>query len=126
MYHLPHWVRQKNLLQDRKNMMKKIALTAALALTALVLAFPAKAEPNPLNEFLEDLSASGFNITKSNESDILIVGLGICVDMLSGTSQSEEIEEVVNYGGLTEQVAAELVEAAVGNLCPTASAKYKT
>ena len=107
-------------------MMKKIALTAALALTALVLAFPAKAEPNPLNEFLEDLSASGFNITKSNESDILIVGLGICVDMLSGTSQSEEIEEVVNYGGLTEQVAAELVEAAVGNLCPTASAKYKT
>ena len=107
-------------------MMKKIALTAGLALTALVLAFPAKAEPNPLNEFLEDLSASGFNITKSNESDILIVGLGICVDMLSGTSQSEEIEEVVNYGGLTEQVAAELVEAAVGNLCPTASAKYKT
>ena len=46
--------------------------------------------------------------------------------MLSGTSQSEEIEEVVNYGGVTEQVAAELVEAAVGNLCPTASAKYKT
>ena len=108
-------------------MMKKIVSTAALALIALALATsPAKAEPNPLNEFLEDLSASGFNITKSNESDILIIGLGICVDMLTGTSPSEEIEEVVNYGGITEQAAAELVGAAVGNLCPTAAAKYKT
>jgi hypothetical protein len=106
-------------------MIKKIIATAVLSLSAIALAAPAGAESNPITEFFSDISDAGFSVTKSNEPYFLIAGLGICVDLLSGTPMQVEFAQVVNELGLTEQKAANLIKAAVVDLCPTAAATSK-
>jgi hypothetical protein len=102
--------------------MKKIISTVILAITALaLLAAPARAETNPVTEFLSDLSDAGFKVTSSNQSDYIIVGLGVCVDLLSGTPMSVELEGVMEHGGLSRSEATNLIKAAVVDLCPAAA-----
>ena len=100
-------------------MNKIIAGTAAAVFTAVALSAPAAA--NPINDYLEDVAdISGMAITETNEAEFVVIGLGICVDLLSGFTAREEYEEIVGFG-LTPSQAQQLIQAAVVDLCPNAS-----
>lgn len=100
-------------------MKKMIAGTAAAVLSAVALSVPANA--NQLNDYLEDVSdIAGMTVTESNEAELLVIGLGICVDLLSGFTVQEEYNQIMEFD-LTATQAQQLIQAAVIDLCPNAT-----
>lgn len=100
-------------------MKKMIAGTAAAVLSAVVLSAPANA--NQLNDYLEDVSdIAGMTVTESTEAELLVIGLGICVDLLSGFTAQEEYNQIMEFD-LTATQAQQLIQAAVIDLCPAAT-----
>lgn len=107
------------------NMMNK--LIAALAIpVAISMASAPVANATGFTDFLTDVSSiSGLTVTKSNEDTILVVGLSICLDLVSGVPVRSEYSDILD-AGFTATQAQELLTAAVINLCPQAAERRST
>lgn len=98
--------------------MKKILAMLGVGFAAAVIAAP-HANADPFNDYLSDIS-SDVNVNSVNESDFLIGGLAVCVDLLSGITLEQEYADIVD-AGINADIAAVLIEASVIHLCPAAA-----
>lgn len=96
--------------------MKKIAaLVGCLAVAGAVATAPA-ASGEAFDDYLTDVSNT-VNVTANNMEEMLIVGLAVCVDLLTGISITQEYRDLIDYGVSSDQ-AGNIIESSVIHLCP--------
>lgn len=106
-------------------MIKKL-IAASVAPLVISTAAASPAQASGFTDFLTDVSAiTGLTVTKSNEDAILVVGLSICLDLVSGVSVRSEYSDILD-AGFTATQAQEFLTAAVTNLCPQAAGRRST
>lgn len=91
----------------------------SLALTGLGIAgmiFPASASADRVDDYLVDVG--GTMEVDTYEAEAVAIGLGICVDLLTGSTVRDEFGELMSSGASPQQAQA-LIDAAVSWLCPS-------
>lgn len=99
--------------------MKKLLSVLVPVLAASLVFAPQASADDPFEDYLLDVS-NVIRVTSSNESDLLIGGLSVCVDLLSGITITQEYRDIVSVGIEPDQAAA-LIEASIIHLCPSAA-----
>lgn len=94
-------------------------LLAALALSPVIaISAPAVASADArVDDFLIDVRSAGLNVTSANETEVIALGLGVCVDLFNGFTINDEYNEMVN-AGVNAGVAQDFLAAVISDLCP--------
>lgn len=102
-------------------MKKVISAIVAGAGIAISLATASVASADSVDDYLIDTQGAGLD-TRDYEAEIVAIGLGVCVDLLTGSSVRQEFNELISAGASPDQSQA-IVDAAVSYLCPSATGR---
>lgn len=100
--------------------MKGLLIAAGAACSAVLAVAPVAAADTAAEEFSNNVSAAGFNITSDNQIAWLALGLAVCVDLFNGMTPGQVVTDAVDVG-MPRSEAQEFVAISVTGLCPSAA-----
>jgi hypothetical protein len=94
--------------------MKKIIIAAVLIALCTGMG---TARADGLNQYIADLNANGFNVTRDHYADAWVLGLGVCVDLFNGSTITDELKSLGD-ASIPPDGARKLLTIAQKDLCP--------